>query len=275
MTMAPATPGLDADAFAALTRKIAADRAFSCGSYKDTCLMRRIAVRMRATGVHDYAAYAAVLDRDVAEYDRLLDALTINVTRLFRNREAWDAVTREVWPVLFRGAGAVRVWSAACASGDEPVTIAVSALEWAAAHGGDAQRVTVHATDIDARALDRARAAAFPPAAFLETAPDVKARWFGAGDPAVAVSAVTSRLRIERRDLLLESPPATGLGFIACRNVLIYFEREAQDNLLRRMHEALMPGGFLLLGKVESLLGAARDWFEVVDARERLYRRAP
>lgn len=273
--MAPVSPGLDPAAFAALTRKIAADRAFSCGDYKDTCLARRIAVRMRATGVHDYSAYATVLDRDPAEYDRLLDALTINVTRLFRNREAWDAVSREVWPVLFRGTAPVRVWSAACSTGEEPVTIAVSALEWAAAHGADAHRLLVHATDIDARALERARAASFAAGAFTETLPEVKARWFSAAQPAAAVPAVTQRLRIERRDLLLESPPASGLGFIACRNVLIYFERDAQDGLLKRMHDALAPGGFLLLGKVESLLGAAREWFQIVDGRERLYRRAP
>jgi chemotaxis methyl-accepting protein methylase len=267
-------PGLDEVAFAALTAKIAAERPFACAQYKDTCLRRRIAVRLRATGVHDYAAYAAVLDRTPAEWDRLLDALTINVTRLFRNREAWAAVEARVWPALFAAPGPVATWSAGCASGDEPVTIAVSALEWASAHGADASRLVVHATDIDPKALARARAAAFPAAAFAETPPEWRARWFLGDEVGTARRDVTDRLRVARRDLLLESPPATGLGFIACRNVMIYFERGAQDALLERFHAALAPGGFLLLGKVESLLGPARALFDVVDARERLFRRA-
>ena len=73
---------------------------------------------------------------------------------------------------------------------------------------------------------------------------------------------------------LLEAPPASGLGLIACRNVLIYVAREAQEAVLERFHRALAPGGFLLLGKVESLVGPARARFDVVDARERLFRRA-
>ena len=76
--------------FADLTAKISRDRGFGCASYKDKCLRRRIAVRMRARGVHTYADYARVLDSDHAEYDKLLDALTINVTKLFRN---WETLT--------------------------------------------------------------------------------------------------------------------------------------------------------------------------------------
>ncbi|MFN8878441.1 MAG: CheR family methyltransferase [Gemmatimonadota bacterium] len=273
MTPDPAA-ALDEDAFAALTAKIAAERPFACPQYKDACLRRRIAVRMRASGVHDYAAYAEVLDRVPGEWERLLDALTINVTRLFRNREAWESVERDVWPALYAAEGPVTAWSAGCSSGDEPVTIAVSALEWAGAHGADPTRLLVHATDIDARALALARAATCGPAAFTETPSARRARWFGGPDAGTARPEVTARLRIARRDLLLEAPPASGLGLIACRNVLIYVAREAQEAVLERFHRALAPGGFLLLGKVESLVGPARARVDVVDARERLFRRA-
>jgi chemotaxis methyl-accepting protein methylase len=153
--------------------------------------------------------------------------------------------------------------------------MAVSALAWAEAHGADARRLTVHATDIDAKALERAAAARFTASAFIETAPEIRDRWFAPGEPATARPDVTERLQVARRDLLLEGPPADGLAFVACRNVLIYFEREAQDALLGRIRQALRPGGMLLLGKVESLLGEARGWFDVVDARERLFRRPP
>ena len=77
----------DEGAFRTLTQKISRARGVACGAYKDRCLRRRIAVRMRARGVHTFQDYSHVLDADAAEYDRLLDALTINVTKFFRNVE--------------------------------------------------------------------------------------------------------------------------------------------------------------------------------------------
>src|SRR5215218_155714 len=86
------------DDFLALTEQIARARRFTCSSYKDRCLRRRIAVRMRARGVHSYRAYARLLDVEPLEYDALIDALTINVTKLFRNWDVWDAMARLVVP---------------------------------------------------------------------------------------------------------------------------------------------------------------------------------
>src|SRR5258707_15034913 len=88
--------------FLELTRKISLERGFGCASYKEKCLRRRIAVRMRARGVHTYGDYARVLDADATEYDRLLDALTINVTKLFRNWEVYASLAANVVPALWR-----------------------------------------------------------------------------------------------------------------------------------------------------------------------------
>ena len=115
----------DEGAFEALTQKISRERGMSCGSYKNKCLKRRIAVRMRARAIHTYDDYARLLDRDPHEYQALLDALTINVTKFYRNPETWDALRpylAELWTVR---RGALRIWSAGCASGEEPYTIAV------------------------------------------------------------------------------------------------------------------------------------------------------
>ena len=86
----------------ALTVKIASDRGFGCASYKEKCLRRRIAVRMRARGAHSYSDYARILDTDSGEYERLIDALTINVTKLFRNWDAYAAMATHVIPPLWR-----------------------------------------------------------------------------------------------------------------------------------------------------------------------------
>ena len=131
---APAVPGADRE-FAELVAKITRDRGFGCASYKERLLRRRIAVRMRATGAPSYVEYARVLDRDPSEYDQLLDALTINVTKLFRNWDVFAALARDVVPALWAAGGLVRVWSAGCASGEEAYSLAVLFHRHAATHG--------------------------------------------------------------------------------------------------------------------------------------------
>src|SRR3954471_16470690 len=122
--------------FLGLTRKISVERGFGCASYKEKCLRRRIAVRMRARGVHTYADYARILDADAAEYDRLLDALTINVTKLFRNWEVYASLAASVVPALLaRYQARIRVGSAGCASGEEPYSLAILFHRYAIEHG--------------------------------------------------------------------------------------------------------------------------------------------
>ena len=122
---------------------------------------------MRACGVHTYADYRALLDRSPAEYERLRDALTINVTRFFRNAETWNLLRRDVLPdaAADPSRGEVRVWSAGCSSGEEAYTLAMLAAEQlerrrplAASSAGS----TVDATDIDRESLERARGGALP-----------------------------------------------------------------------------------------------------------------
>jgi chemotaxis methyl-accepting protein methylase len=120
----------DDDAFAALTSKISRDRGFGAANYKGTCMRRRIAVRMRARGATDFASYSRLLDSDPAEYDWLIAALTVNVTKLFRNAEAWDAVAHSVLPALWSTpAPRLNCWVAGCASGEEAYTLAALWLQ--------------------------------------------------------------------------------------------------------------------------------------------------
>ena len=92
----------DDPSFKALTQKISRTRGIGCESYKEKCLKRRIAVRMRARGVHSYDDYSRLLDEDAHEYDQLLDALTINVTKFYRNAETWAALLRPYLVDLWR-----------------------------------------------------------------------------------------------------------------------------------------------------------------------------
>ena len=265
-------------AFALLIEKIARDKGFGCASYKAKCLRRRIAVRMRARGVHTYADYANVLDADQSEYERLLDALTINVTKLFRNWDTYSVIAERVVPALWARANeAINVWSAGCSSGEEPYSLA-ALLHRHADRTGEldrlASRVSVLGSDIDVRSLAAAETGTFEEGDFADTPADLRARYFAPMAPFTIVPEVRRLVRFERRDLLAEGPPPGAHHLICCRNVLIYFDRETQERLFETFHSALAPDGFLVLGKVETLLGAARAHFVAVDGRERVFRPA-
>jgi chemotaxis protein methyltransferase CheR len=262
--------------FEALTAKIARERGFACASYKEKCLRRRIAVRMRARGVHTYAAYATVLDADAHEYELLLDALTINVTKLFRNWETFRAIEAVCVPALWALPDpALRIWSAGCASGEEPHSLAILMHRFVADRGESSRlgRVCVVGTDIDRASLAAARRGAYVEAAFADTPAALRDRYFSPAAPHVVHDDVRRLVRFEHRDLLSDAPPAADLHLIACRNVLIYFDRDTQEMLFQKFHDALAPGGFLVLGKVETLFGPARARFQAVEPRERIFRR--
>ena len=270
-------PPDDEIAFRALTEKIARERGFSCANYKDGCLRRRIAVRMRASGATDFGRYATVLDTDAAEYDRLLDALTINVTRLFRDAPVWEAVADQVLPVRWLTSPTrFQIWSAGCASGEELYTLAALVHRHAERTGTLSRlaRTTIIGSDIDRASLAAAERGRFPADAFVEVPEEIKSRYFSPTPPHQAVPELRALVKPERRDLLTEPAPATGLQLISCRNMLIYIDRASQEPLLRRFHDALVPGGFLVLGKVETLMGPMRSLFETVDQKHRIFRRS-
>jgi chemotaxis protein methyltransferase CheR len=266
----------DAAAFDALTAAISRVAGLSLEAYKDKCLRRRIAVRMRACGVHTYAEYAALLARTPAEYEHLKDAITINVTRFFRNAETWQRLAADYLPgLLTRVPGTIRVWSAGCSSGEEAYGIAILLAE-AATRAGDTrgvERVFVDATDIDRRSLERAAEGLYSFDALAETPAAVRERYFERESGGWRVAAVVRRrIRVRRHDLGREPPPGT-FHLIICRNVVIYFERPVQEQLFLSFADALLPEGLLVLGKVETLFGAARDRLQLLDPRERIYRR--
>ena len=268
---------LDEVGFRALTAKIAAERGFGCANYKDGCLRRRIAVRMRARGTLDFMTYGSLLDRDPAEYEALLDALTINVTKLYRDAAVWGMLAQQIIPALWSlDVPRLEIWSAGCASGEELYTLAALLHQHAerTATQPRLRHVRIRGSDIDRASLDAARRGVYATDAFAEMPVDLRVRYFSQTEPHIAAPELRALIEVERRDLLSEPAPSGGLHLITCRNVIIYFDRPSQEPLLRRFHDALVPGGFLVLGKVETLMGPTRALFEPVDQRNRIFRRA-
>lgn len=267
----------DDRAFDALTRQISRKAGVALGAYKDKCIRRRIAVRMRACGVHSYADYQSLLDRSPQECERLRDALTINVTRFYRNADTWNLLRRDVIPAIVAGTeGEIHAWSAGCSSGEESYTLAMAFadhLEQAARSHRLAQ-LTIDATDIDRSSLERARAARYPIESLSEMPAVLTREYFQpAGREREVVPRVRSRVMVRAHDLNAEPVPRQNYALILCRNVVIYFDRLTQERLFDAFAGALMPGGYLVLGKVETIFGPARDRLVLLDPRERVYRR--
>ena len=272
-----AAPPADEQYWVALCKKIERDRGFRCSSYKDTCLRRRISVRMRAKNAKTYADYAGVLDTDPVEYDKLIETLTINVSKFFRNPETFACVAARVLPDLWASKSPIiRIWSAGCATGEEPYSLAVLCREYALEHNDMARlnRVRIIGSDVDSDAVSGASKGRFPAAAFADTAPSVVEKYFPVEHGMHTVSPeIRNLVAFEKRDLLEPGAPGGRLHLILCRNVIIYFTRSTQERLFERFHELLLPGGFLVLGKVETLLGKSRELFAPVSSRERIFRR--
>lgn len=263
----------DAAELAFLKQRIEDLAGFRCNGYKERCLRRRIAVRMRAREVHSYAAYGALLDNDAAECRRLIDTVTINVSKFFRNREVWSVLEEKVLPQLARIEGPeVRIWSAGCAAGEEIYTVAMLLLEQAEREKLDLRRFRLLATDIDHAALADAQRGEYGDFALSETAHAMRERWFEG--PGLRRVRDEVRRLVEFRELdLIRDPYPDAQHLILCRNVVIYFERPVQTAVFDRLHGALAPGGHLLLGKVEALFGEQLRRYRSIAGRERLFQR--
>jgi chemotaxis methyl-accepting protein methylase len=246
---------------------------FSCDGYKERCLRRRIGVRMRARGVHGYADYGALLETDPAEYQRLLDAVTINVSKFFRNADVWEMIRERVIPRLFElNVPFVNIWSAGSAAGEEAYTVAILLLEHAQEHGLDLSRFRIVGTDIDTETLAAAKKAEYSPFAFGEIDDATRARWFEGESLSRLKPEVRRMVRFGELDLM-SGPMPPNQHLILCRNVVIYFERAVQDDIFRRFHGSLARGGFLVLGKVEALFGDTSALFDVISTRHRIFTR--
>ena len=154
-------------------------RGFDYTGYRRPTLMRRFEKRLQAVGADGWDAYGAYLAEHAEEFSELFNTILINVTGFFRDREAWEVVRDKVLPQVLgeRGDAPIRVWSAGCASGEEPYTIAMLLAE-ALGEEGFRRQVKIYATDIDEEALAEAREASFTTKQLEKVPADLRKRYF-------------------------------------------------------------------------------------------------
>jgi chemotaxis methyl-accepting protein methylase len=264
-------------AFDDLLAHIRRERGLDYGQYKDSFLYRRLAARMRAREIDTYHKYLRLLRSDPAELDELLDALNINVSYFFRDESAFAALRYGVlMPLMAQqaavGKNRVAIWSAGCATGEEPYSVAMLVAELL---GSDLRQwnILIHATDIDADALAQARRGTYKAHSFQDPETDLVERYFTKNDDTYVLEPTIRQLVSFKKHDLTASPPLPHYNLILCRNILIYFAREHQEEIVRHLLDHLELDGYLMLGMSEMLPLALVGQLEVVDGRLRIYRK--
>jgi chemotaxis protein methyltransferase CheR len=243
--------------------------------YKTSFLRRRVEMRMREKGLGTYAHYAALLDKRAEEYGMLFNALSINVTEFFRDPKVFDSFSKYVLPALLEShrGRTIRVWSAGCATGEEAYSIAILFKE-AQKYGPVSARII--ATDVSKDAVQAAKQGRYGPVSLQGVPRYLLAKYFHRTEKEGVMEInreVKDSVLFSVGNLLTGDAPRF-LDIIFCRNVIMYIERSAQNELLSTFQRALGPGGYLVLGMAETIIGARADLFDTFIARDRIYRKS-
>lgn len=252
---------------------------FRLEGYKDKCVKRRITLRIRTTECHSVEEYLFLLQQNAHEVENLCRVLTIHVSHFFRNPPMFRKLEEVILPDLFARAIAlnrecVTIWSVGCATGEEPYSLALILKD----RFGDylsRLHVEVIGTDLDAWVLDKARRGIYGTERLAEVPGEMFNRYFHKSGECYRLDDKIREMVTFCRADLFSDPPYRGCDLILCRNVLIYFERPQQEAILAAFADALQDNGLLVLGKSETLAGAARKRFRTVCPAERIYQIVP
>lgn len=218
----------------------------------------RLSSRVRAAGLTDFDSYLERLraDRSGRELGLLVDALTTNKTSFFREPRHFEVLREQVLPELQPRRRQLRIWSAGCSSGEEPYTLAMVLLDQL----GRSPNARILATDISARMLDRARQGVYPEEALEDVPAHLRQLCFRRLSPArpanyAVVEPVRALVHFARLNLMAPWPMRRRFDLICCRNVMIYFDKPTQQQMVERFWDLLLPGGWFFAGHSESFAG--------------------
>lgn len=241
--------------------------------YKERPFKRRIALRMKYTGMETYSDYLNYLRINANEKRMLKDALTINVTRFFRNRDAFEYIEDYIKQAYARKNNFIRILSVGCSSGEEPYTMGLIMHNLRNIYNFSYSIVGV---DVDEQMIDNARSGLFPSFSMKELTDAEKKKYFEEAGEKFYLKD-NYRRNIEFKIVNIKDfGMLRRLGhydIILCRNVLIYFSKEFQQMIMQVFHEMLNEEGILMLGKIEIIMGNFRNYFEVINKKQRVYKK--
>jgi len=262
--------------FKLIIKKILNERNFDLRHYHFDLLKRRLAIRIRSNNLHSYPEYIHFLSKNPSEYDRLFETLCINVSEFFRDPPVWVTI-RYLFENLLRIKSKgfdrhIRVWSAGCANGEEPYSLALIIKETLKTTGMNF-RFEVFATDIDKASLIKAQKGVYPKESLKNLDEKSLSYFEAAGDGIYEIKGSLKSLVTFANLDLTSGEFLKHMDVLACRNVFIYFNKKLQEEMLKKFHDSLKPGGYLILGKCEALVGDTDVLFDAVDTNAHIYRK--
>ncbi len=249
---------------------------FDCSPYSKKFMKRKFKNRMRLNNIKSYKEYANFLKNNPGEFSKLIDAIKIPVTEFFRDQEVYEDFETVVLPELVstkeqKKQNMIRFWSAGCASGEEPYSIAMSAKE-VLGDKLDRFNLRIHGTDIDEEAIEKAKNGIYSEDDVEGVPRDYLNKYFNQKDGEYEVKHELKRIVRIKKHNLVSDDPLTGFDVIFCRNMLIYFSKETHAKIHMRLFDSLRDKGYLIIGKTELLHGEPRDKFEPV-TKNRIYQK--
>jgi len=269
---------VDDQSYRRLLLRVRNDRGLDLSAYKQPFIMRRLRSRFRALDICKLDEYCMVLRRNPAEYEKLIEALAINVTEFFRDPSLFELLSSKVIKELCRsktkpGTKHLRFLCAGGASGEEAYSIAIALCETLGSQIDD-YTISIHSVDIDDDCIIKTKAGKYTAERVRNVPIELLEKYFTQeeGDLYSVKPVLRKMVRTYHMDILTARIPKH-FDVIFCRNLLIYFSKEAHSELFMKFHSAIAIDGFLILGRTETLIGATKGMFEVFDAKERVYRK--
>jgi chemotaxis methyl-accepting protein methylase len=265
------------DDFLLLLSKIKKKLGVDFSEYRLPCLKRRIDSRVRVNHLKNYREYAEHLEHNAMERDQLIKTITIHQTEFFRDKPAWEVLQKKIIPMILQQKEAhkerrINVWSAGSSSGEEAYTLAIlfsTILDQQLNHFS----LKIYGTDIDKDSLEKAKIGSYSAKNMRFISSKILKNYFYFDGKDYQINETIRRLTKFQYDDLINPNLNIPMDLILCRNVLIYFNRQLQMNILEQFSKLLKEDGFLMLGKTESILCHSQTNFKVFDTKERIYQK--
>jgi chemotaxis protein methyltransferase CheR len=228
--------------------------------YKEAQMKRRLTSLREKRGHQQFSTYFAAMINDSNLFNEFLDRMTINVSEFFRNPGRWDVLEKKIIPRLLRQNRKLKVWSAACSTGEEPYSLVLLLTKFL-----PLKEIHVKATDLDNNAINRAKQGVYVERSLQDAPKDLVDQYFTKEGIQYLISTnIKSRVSFDKHNLLAELFD-DGFDIIICRNVMIYFTETAKEILYQKFSQALKPGGVLFVGSTEQIFQPQKYSFESED----------
>lgn len=220
-------------------------------------MKRRLTSLYEKKGYPNFKTFYEAIHNDQKILEEFLDRMTINVSEFYRNAQRWDVLDRKIFPELLANNKRLKIWSAACSTGEEPYSLAMVLSSHVPLNA-----ISIFATDLDRGALERAKVGLYPERALKEVPPSIVQKYFVNEGTYYQVKDEIKRTVTFKQHNLLDDRYDSGYDLIVCRNVMIYFTEEAKDIIYTNFSKALKPGGILFVGSTEQIFNPAKYGFE-------------